>query len=72
MQSDLFSGFIKSVLWFIFQNFMPMSNFLSIYFQDDVDVTAIAVPELIKLLSDPDTSTSRQAANTLYQESFNL
>ena len=51
---------------------MPMSNFLSIYFQDDVDVTAIAVPELIKLLSDPDTSTSRQAANTLYQESFNL
>lgn len=51
---------------------MSMSNFLSIYFQDDVDVTAIAVPELIKLLSDPDTSTSRQAANTLYQESFNL
>ena len=35
--------------------------------KDDVDVTAIAIPELIKLLQDPDTSVARQAANTLYQ-----
>jgi len=38
-----------------------------IHYQDDVDVTAIAIPELMKLLQDPDPSVARQAANTLYQ-----
>ena len=36
--------------------------------QDDVDVTAVAIPELIRLLRDDDPNVARQAAGTLYQE----
>lgn len=38
-----------------------------IHYQDDVDVTAVAIPELIRLLQDDDPNVSRQAATTLYQ-----
>jgi len=38
-----------------------------IHYQDDVDVTAVAIPELIRLLQDDDPNVARQAAGTLYQ-----
>ncbi|CAG5104936.1 Oidioi.mRNA.OKI2018_I69.chr1.g1695.t1.cds [Oikopleura dioica] len=38
-----------------------------IHYKDDVDVTAIAIPELIKLLQDPDRGVARQAAGTVFQ-----
>jgi len=38
-----------------------------IHYQDDVDVTAIAIPELIKLLQDNDRNVARQAAGTVFQ-----
>merc|ERR1712241_761602 len=38
-----------------------------IHYQDDVDVTAVAIPELIRLLQDDDPNVARQAAATLYQ-----
>jgi catenin beta 1 len=38
-----------------------------IHYQDDVDVTAVAIPELIRLLQDDDQNVARQAASTMYQ-----